>query len=189
MPKLTITDKILAATILPFIPRSVKPNHLTVFRFATIPIIFYLFFTGNLKIGFILFLLSAFSDAVDGALARTRNMISRWGEVFDPLADKLLIGVMAVLVISRLISDLLAYLIVFFELTIIVNALIRERFFGYRIKSSLAGKIKMVFQSIGVALALIGVLSDNLVFFDLAEFSLILSLIFAFLSLFIYYSA
>jgi CDP-diacylglycerol---glycerol-3-phosphate 3-phosphatidyltransferase len=42
--------------------------------------------------GFVVFLIAAFSDLWDGHLARSRNLISDFGKLMDPLADKLLLA-------------------------------------------------------------------------------------------------
>ncbi|MGM0629272.1 MAG: CDP-alcohol phosphatidyltransferase family protein [Patescibacteria group bacterium] len=86
-------DRILDRLFLWSIPSYIKPNHLTIFRYLTVPIIFYFLLNSFYLPVLLLFLLSAFTDALDGALARTRDQITSWGKIHDPLADKLLIGI------------------------------------------------------------------------------------------------
>ena len=71
------------------------PNMLTLFRIWTIPVIVFTFFFNNATaawLGVLLFILASISDYMDGYLARHLNQLSRFGRVLDPIADKLLIG-------------------------------------------------------------------------------------------------
>ncbi len=71
------------------------PNMLTIFRIWTIPaVVLTFFFDKNCTaawIGVFLFALASISDYLDGYLARHLNQLSRFGRVLDPIADKLLI--------------------------------------------------------------------------------------------------
>lgn len=188
MTQLTFTDKILARTILPFIPRIVTPNAITWFRFATIPFVGWFLWQEEYKIGLILFLVSAFSDAVDGSLARTRNKITEWGKTFDPLADKLLIGMAALILVSKFLSPYLAATIISIEFFIIASAYYRKRVYGVPIEAELSGKIKMVLQSLGVASILVAVISGIGAFFVIATYLMYLAVVFAIISLAVYKS-
>jgi CDP-diacylglycerol---glycerol-3-phosphate 3-phosphatidyltransferase len=78
------------------ITRSTIPNAITVARIALCPAIAFLIFvpTFTARIAaFILFLIAAFSDLVDGHLARKHAWISDFGKLLDPVADKLLLAV------------------------------------------------------------------------------------------------
>ncbi|MFA6340727.1 MAG: CDP-alcohol phosphatidyltransferase family protein, partial [Candidatus Paceibacterota bacterium] len=110
--KVTLTDKIINVLFLWAFPRLVRPNYVTVFRIASIPFIVYFLCTLQYKEAFVLFLISAISDAIDGSLARTRNQITDWGIVFDPFADKLLIGIVGGILIFKFLSPLLAAIII-----------------------------------------------------------------------------
>ena len=70
------------------------PNKITVFRIIMIP--FFVFallgdFPLHEPLALLLFVVAAASDAVDGHIARSRNLITDFGKFMDPLADKLLV--------------------------------------------------------------------------------------------------
>ena len=70
------------------------PNILTLSRIALAPVIALLpFINGWIPkfIAFVVFLVAAISDILDGQLARSRKQISDLGKELDPLADKLLL--------------------------------------------------------------------------------------------------
>lgn len=188
MSQPTITDKILARTVLPFIPSSVSPNAVTWFRFATIPFVAYFFVMEQYNAGLILFLVSAFSDAVDGSMARTRNQITEWGKMFDPLADKLLISVSVAILVSRFLNPYLAATIILMEFFIMVSAYYRKRVYAIPIEAELSGKVKMVLQSLGVASVLVGAVSGIAQFFVIASYLFYLAIVFAIISLVVYKS-
>jgi CDP-diacylglycerol--glycerol-3-phosphate 3-phosphatidyltransferase len=71
------------------------PNQLTILRILLTPVFVYLFVKDPLidKIsGTIVFFLAAATDWYDGYIARKLNIISRWGQFMDPLADKILVS-------------------------------------------------------------------------------------------------
>ena len=71
------------------------PNAITLGRIVlalvVAPLVLHESFDARL-LAFILFLVAAFSDMVDGRLARSRNLITDFGKLADPLADKLLLA-------------------------------------------------------------------------------------------------
>ena len=92
------------------------PNCLTLFRIIAIPLIAIIYFT-DIRFGnwycTIIFTLAGISDALDGYLARKWNQTSKLGAFLDPVADKLLVSTMLLLVVSNvdlhrgLLSELL----------------------------------------------------------------------------------
>ena len=86
------------------------PNIITFIRIFLIPIILYLMFSENPNIVLLaggLFIISSISDYFDGYLARTLNQSSRLGTLLDPIADKLLVAsVIVVLVDTRVIANI-----------------------------------------------------------------------------------
>jgi len=80
------------------------PNGLTIVRFLLIPFIIFYIFTGNYILAFIFFTLSGITDVADGFLARKYDLISNFGKLMDPLADKLTqIGTLTSLVITNIV--------------------------------------------------------------------------------------
>ena len=71
------------------------PNIITLFRIAIIPIILIMIITKgttNGWVAFILFCIAGISDFFDGYLARIRKEQTSFGEILDPIADKLLVA-------------------------------------------------------------------------------------------------
>jgi len=71
------------------------PNQLTILRIILTPIFLYFFLQNTMEhklIGTIIFMFAAATDWYDGYVARKFNVITRWGQFMDPLADKILIS-------------------------------------------------------------------------------------------------
>ena len=78
------------------------PNALTIARFAAIPIFVWLYLRagdGPAWGAAVFFAAAAATDQVDGFLARRWHVESKFGTVADPLADRLMIGTAAVLML------------------------------------------------------------------------------------------
>lgn len=65
------------------------PNWLCFLRIALIPVFSVLFIKENYIPAFVLMIIAALTDAVDGKIARKYNMVSNLGKILDPIADKL----------------------------------------------------------------------------------------------------
>lgn len=181
-----VIDRYFMKYFVMLVPNFVLPNYITIFRFITIPFIIYFLLQDNYKVGLILFAISAFSDAVDGSVARLRRQITDWGKLFDPLADKLLIGSVAVIVITKFLNIYLAGAIVLIETGLVAYNIF---FRGRRkkvISARFEGKIKMVLQCLGVGLLLIYAISPLPILLTIASIILYLAVFFGALSLFVY---
>jgi CDP-diacylglycerol--glycerol-3-phosphate 3-phosphatidyltransferase len=75
------------------------PNLLTTVRIIVVPILAWLLFKENADtdanriIAGTIFIVAALTDIADGTIARRWNLITNFGKIFDPIADKALIGV------------------------------------------------------------------------------------------------
>jgi len=135
------------------------PNTLTLLRIVLIPVfvlVFYLPFKWNNQAACIIFTLAAVTDMLDGYLARRLNQISSLGAFLDPVADKLMIAVVLVLLVEQDPRQLLALpaaVIIGREIT--VSAL-REWMAQLGARSKVAvsvyGKIKTIAQMVSLGL-------------------------------------
>lgn len=99
------------------------PNILTILRFLLIPIVLYFIFAGNYILGFIFLTISGITDILDGCIARKFNLISNFGKLMDPLADKLTqISVLASLVIVDIIPVWILAIVILKELIMVIGA-------------------------------------------------------------------
>ena len=68
------------------------PNLLTIIRMALIPVFWILMMVYNLNDwALIVFVIASVTDVIDGFIARKFNLITDFGKLFDPLADKLMV--------------------------------------------------------------------------------------------------
>ena len=129
----------------------------------------------------LLFLFAGITDYFDGYLARKYNAVSQFGEVLDPIADKILI----VFVLFGLSVNLSSYFIAF-TASIIVT---REIWVGAlrdlnarnnrsdATKVTFLAKIKTSIQLFTISVYLLGLVINNMLFLIIADIFLILSLI------------
>jgi cardiolipin synthase len=67
------------------------PNALSMLRLLGVPVFLHLLVTGSDGWALIVLVLSAVTDYLDGKIARTFNLVSRLGQILDPVADRLYI--------------------------------------------------------------------------------------------------
>lgn len=67
------------------------PNKLTMLRIILIPVFIAVLMLGHWYTAAVIFILASATDALDGHIARKNNMITNFGKIMDPLADKLLV--------------------------------------------------------------------------------------------------
>lgn len=81
------------------------PNKITLTRIFMIPIFVALFYVDALPFHYVIaaavFLLAALTDALDGYLARSRNLVTNLGKFLDPIADKVLVSTALIVLLTR----------------------------------------------------------------------------------------
>lgn len=184
--KITFADKMLAKVFLPIFPMWIKPNHLTALRLFLTPLVIWLFWQEFYISGGILFILTSFTDALDGAMARTRNQITSFGKMFDPLADKVLICTVVYILVLKYVNIYAAWVIIILEVVIILAALIKKTNGDQHVQSNIWGKIKMNLQVLGVVILLLSIIFNVEQLMAVSQGTFYLAIAFAIMSLFTY---
>lgn len=135
------------------------PNTLTLMRIAMIPIfvvVFYLPFKWSNLLACLIFTIAALTDLLDGYLARKLDQISRLGAFLDPVADKLMVAVVLVLLVQQkpvLSLALPAAVIIGREITIsALREWMAELGARSKVAVSIFGKVKTVTQMTALVL-------------------------------------
>ncbi len=129
------------------------PNLLTMFRIVLIPVVCVLIMQGTPVSGLWaigLFWVATVTDWLDGYIARSQGLVSVTGKFLDPLADKLLVmALLVVLVEMERVESWLVIALLARDLTITgLRALASSE--GYVISAGDSGKIKTSLQMMGV---------------------------------------
>lgn len=130
---------------------------LTLFRIAAIPVVVVCFYSqmpNARPIAAILFGIAAITDLLDGWVARRFGQTSKFGEFLDPVADKLMVAIVLVMLVQgdpHWHVDIIAMIIIGREITISAlrewMATIGER---ANVQVSWSGKIKTTLQMFGI---------------------------------------
>lgn len=133
------------------------PNILTMLRIVLVPFFVWFLLADNSQHGVwrwaavLAFAVAIYTDKLDGDIARSRDLVTNFGKIADPIADKLLIG--SALVLLSWLGELPWWI------TILI--LVREwgitalRFFVIRygvMPASRGGKLKTVIQTVAIFL-------------------------------------
>ncbi|MDK2933316.1 MAG: hypothetical protein PWP27_1126 [Clostridiales bacterium] len=107
------------------------PNILTLIRFLLIPVFVYFFFSNlehNYLISATIFIFAGITDVLDGYIARTYNMVTKWGKLLDPLADKSMqLTVVFCLAYKKIIPLWAIYIILIKEILMVIGSIVLYR--------------------------------------------------------------
>lgn len=142
-------DLSLTSFIKKYWPRWLIPNYITYLRFVVAFIILWLLVIGyyNKAVLIPLILVGALTDILDGSVARILKMVTKLGEIIDPIADRVLIIPVA------LFSLINHYIVLLFLLIVpeLYNGLLALycKIKRIEVKPNIFGKFKMVFYCVG----------------------------------------
>ncbi len=166
------------------------PNCLTIIRIVLTPVFLFLFFADfipyNSFIALAVFIVAAITDFADGKIARSRNLITNFGKIADPIADKILTTTVLLCLMQISLCSIWVILIILTREFAVSAIRINAASQGLVIPANIYGKIKTVMQMVFsiVILLLVSVEKDIAVSIPNIDFySLIMTWILAVVTL------
>lgn len=138
-------------------PLSTAPNLLTIIRLCLAPFLVACILENRFGIAFTLFIVAGITDGLDGLLARVLKQRTTLGQYLDPIADKLLLSTLfLVLMYKSLIPTTVTILVFGRDLGILIVATIMYAVVGRRdFGPSIFGKANTLAQIAAVAVTLL----------------------------------
>ncbi len=133
------------------------PNILTIARMAAVPVFIVFMLKDMIFPAIIVFLLAEITDVLDGFIARRYNLITKFGKIADPLADKMMqLAALFMFSIKDMIPRIIPWLVLFKELFMLISGiyLIRKNF---DTSSKWFGKLTSVVLFIAIMLVFFGI--------------------------------
>ena len=146
------------------------PNKLTVLRMIMVPIFVIVLMVSDAVwasiVGIVLFVGAAFTDMLDGKIARKNNLVTDFGKFLDPLADKfMVIAAMLVILYRSMMAETqnvlfcniffwAVVIVIFRELAVTSIRLVASGSKGVVLAANMLGKIKTVTQIVCVVACL-----------------------------------
>ena len=130
------------------------PNKLTIARVIAVPFFIAAYYLNWYIAAFVIFVAASFTDMLDGKIARKNNLVTNFGKIMDPLADKVLVYSALCLMIPYFVPAWMLIIILAREFTVAGMRTVAASE-GIVIAADMSGKIKTVFQMIAVSLLLL----------------------------------
>jgi len=133
------------------------PNLLTLLRILLVPVLVIAVLQRRFEVAFVLFLMAAITDAMDGLLARWLHLRTMLGQYLDPVADKLLLSSLFLALTRMGILDMRVTVLVFGrDIGMLLSAAILFRMTKLRdFRPSLLGKANSFSQVVAIGVVLV----------------------------------
>ena len=151
------------------------PNKLTIFRIILVPIVcltwLFPYEQFEIKIGYLtimgvsisylnlivlaLFCIASFTDFLDGQIARRKNLVTTFGKFADPIADKLLVNMMLILLAYERMLPVVPVILMILRDIIVDGCRMIASQRGVVVSAGILGKMKTVLQMITIIVVLI----------------------------------
>lgn len=150
------------------------PNKLSLMRIAFVPVAAVVFLCGELSVSFqnglyvgsvflqysdllvlLLFAAASITDFLDGYIARRNHLITSFGKFIDPIADKLLVNTLLILLAWAGRISVIAVLLMIARDTIVDGLRMNAASSGKVVAAGYAGKVKTVMQMFAIIFILL----------------------------------
>ncbi len=128
------------------------PNKLTIFRIVLAPVFLFMFFAefipNNHVFALIIFVVAVITDFADGKIARLRNIVTNFGKIADPIADKILTTITLLCFLQKNLCSIWVILIIITREFAVSGIRITAAAQGEVIPANIYGKAKTVIQMV-----------------------------------------
>lgn len=132
------------------------PNKLTVGRVIAVPFFIVAYMLGMYVVALIIFAAASITDFFDGKIARSRNLVTNFGKIMDPLADKILVYSALCLFIEAGLIDAWMLIIILAREFAIAGMRTVAASEGTVLAAGMSGKIKTALQMFAVPIMMLG---------------------------------
>jgi cardiolipin synthase (CMP-forming) len=176
--------QMIAATKTRVNPFRSAPNLLTLLRMCMAPFLVAAILENRFKVGFILFVIAGLTDALDGLLARWLKQRTVLGQYLDPVADKLLLSTLFLVLLHEGLMPIRVTVLVFGRdvCILLVSAILYAAAGRREFQPSIFGKANTLAQVLAVAVVLLHQLTQAPWVVALRGFALWATMIFTVLS-------
>ena len=126
------------------------PNKLTIARVIAVPFFIAFYLLGYYPAALVIFIAASITDYFDGKIARSRGLVTNFGKIMDPLADKILVySALCLFIESEIIKAWMLILILAREF-IVAGMRTVAASEGTVLAAGMSGKIKTALQMVAV---------------------------------------
>lgn len=147
------------------------PNRLTVLRMLLVPIVMLFLLTDFFHVSLLgipltnilvalLFIAASVTDYFDGKIARSRGLITNFGKVMDPLADKLIVVSVILCLVAKGVFPVWCAMIILARDFLVTGMRVIAVAEGISVAASMWGKVKTTIQMIAMPIAILFGTSD-----------------------------
>ena len=126
------------------------PNKLTIGRVVAVPFFVAAYMLEFYPVALVIFVAASFTDMLDGKIARKHGLVTNFGKIMDPLADKILVySAFCLMTAGGIVPGWMFIVILAREFAVSGMRTVAASE-GIVVAAGMSGKIKTVFQMISV---------------------------------------